>query len=230
MTRMSRIKLFGVITQKTNSKKSKSKEIQRMVILAASYPTVFDHGIMPISTLMRNPRRSLWSPIDGLLTSPFDDLFAELKPASTRSPKKLKHDNNDRKNSNQATSEQPESSHEEKEKDGIDYRLTTATRSAAFNVQQDDKAYMISCELPGVPKDNIKVELVKNRLTISGETSRSSTHENVESSTSMKFMRSFAIDPSEVDTSKISAKMENGLLQLTIPKQTHASSQIIEVH
>ena len=90
--------------------------------------------------------------------------------------------------------------------------------------------YMLEIEMPGVKKDGLEISVENNELTIIGRRSlppmegtlihRESRPEN--------FRRAFEIDPS-IDADKISAKIEQGLVTLTLPKAEHVKPRKITV-
>ena len=91
----------------------------------------------------------------------------------------------------------------------------------AVNTRDEDDAYYVEVDLPGVSKDDIDITTEDNVLTISGERklkneTKEEDYYKVESSYG-KFSRSFAL-PEKVDINKIEAKNENGVLEIVIPK------------
>ena len=91
----------------------------------------------------------------------------------------------------------------------------------AVNEKEDEKAYYVEVDLPGVKKEDINVEVKDNILTISGERKFKKEEEDkgykrVESFFG-KFERSFTL-PADADADKIEASVEDGVLKLTIPK------------
>ena len=89
------------------------------------------------------------------------------------------------------------------------------------NTREADDAYYIEVDLPGVSKDDINIDVDDNTLTISGVRKVKEEHKDdsfykVESVYG-KFERSFSL-PEDVDTDKIEAKHENGVLEIKIPK------------
>jgi len=90
--------------------------------------------------------------------------------------------------------------------------------------------YMLETEMPGVKKDGLEISVENNQLTIIGRRSlplvegtlihRESRPEN--------FRRAFEIDPS-IDAEKISAKIDQGLVTLTLPKAEHVKPRKITV-
>ena len=89
------------------------------------------------------------------------------------------------------------------------------------NTREGEFAYHVDVDLPGVKKEDIKVDLNKGILTISGERK---TKEEVKQEDYYKietyfgkFSRSFTL-PDNVDIENIEAKSDNGVLEIVIPK------------
>ncbi|MBI3676612.1 MAG: Hsp20/alpha crystallin family protein [Proteobacteria bacterium] len=95
----------------------------------------------------------------------------------------------------------------------------------AVDASEDDKAYMISVELPGVEEKNVDVSVTDSTLLIKGEKQQTSEDKSknryiAERSYGM-FQRSFAL-PEYADASKVTAKYVKGVLMITIPKSADA--------
>ncbi|WP_457747254.1 Hsp20/alpha crystallin family protein [Sulfurimonas sp.] len=89
------------------------------------------------------------------------------------------------------------------------------------NTREDDDAYHIELDLPGVKKEDVDVSVDKNALTIKGkrevrEEVQEDDYYRIESSYGT-FARSFTL-PEKVDVENIKAHNENGVLEITIPK------------
>lgn len=89
------------------------------------------------------------------------------------------------------------------------------------NTREGESAFHIDIDLPGVKKENIKVDMNKDILTISGERK---TKEAVNEddyykleTTFGKFSRSFTL-PEDIDIEHIEARSDNGVLEVIIPK------------
>jgi HSP20 family protein len=100
------------------------------------------------------------------------------------------------------------------------------------DVEETDKEYLIKAELPDVPKENVKVEMLDGVLTIVGERKRETEEKGkkfhkVERSYG-KFVRQFAL-PAEVEAAKIQAEFKDGMLNVHLPKTTAAKPKAIEV-
>ncbi|WP_374033619.1 Hsp20/alpha crystallin family protein [Bdellovibrio bacteriovorus] len=101
--------------------------------------------------------------------------------------------------------------------------------SPSVDVEEKDNAYLVSADLPGMKKEDIKVELNDNILTISGERTRETKSEGHYSERSYgRFQRSFTL-PVKVLTEKIEAHFEDGVLHLTLPKSEGARSHSIKI-
>ena len=94
---------------------------------------------------------------------------------------------------------------------------------ARLNVTENEQAFDVEVEMPGVKKEDVKVTVEQQRITIEGEARREDEQregDNVvyaERST-RKFVRSFML-PSEIDDSNAQARLENGILKMTLPKK-----------
>ena len=89
------------------------------------------------------------------------------------------------------------------------------------NTREAEFAYHIDVDLPGVKKEDIKVDLNKGVLTISGERKtkdevKQEDYYKIETYFG-KFSRSFTL-PDNADIENIEAKSDNGVLEVIIPK------------
>lgn len=91
------------------------------------------------------------------------------------------------------------------------------------DVKDNGDSYLIESELPGFDRKDISVDLTDDRLTVSAERAKENTEEDsgknyiLRERTAGSYKRSFEI--SGVDTENVSAKYENGVLILTLPKK-----------
>jgi HSP20 family protein len=104
--------------------------------------------------------------------------------------------------------------------------------SPAVDIVEEKEAFVLRAELPGVPRENLKVEVKENRLTLSGKKEARSEGGNGEyryaESSYGEFARSFEL-PRNVDGQGIQAEYVNGVLTLRIPKGKEALSRSIEI-
>ncbi|NDD92819.1 Hsp20/alpha crystallin family protein [bacterium] len=102
----------------------------------------------------------------------------------------------------------------------------------ACEVQETDNHYLLSLDLPGVKKDDVKVELIGNELVVSGQ--RKEEHE-AKSATSYQmersygsFSRSFTV-PLGTKPEQIETDYQNGVLRIAVPKLEAAKTHKIMI-
>ncbi|OUJ76118.1 Hsp20/alpha crystallin family protein [Hymenobacter crusticola] len=106
--------------------------------------------------------------------------------------------------------------------------LASRGRVASFSPQIDayetERGYEIEAALPGMKREDIKVDFHQGRLTIAGErqfrNDQNQRRYHVVESSYGSFSRSFQL-PDTVDPSKIEASFEDGVLHITVPKDEH---------
>ncbi|MCW8879406.1 MAG: Hsp20/alpha crystallin family protein [Kangiellaceae bacterium] len=100
------------------------------------------------------------------------------------------------------------------------------------DISENDAQFIIKAELAGVPKEDIKVSLDNNVLTISGERKsevEDKKHHRIERFYG-SFSRSFSL-PENIDESSIQAENKDGILTLTLPKiEPKQKLKQIEIH
>lgn len=99
----------------------------------------------------------------------------------------------------------------------------------SVNVKETENEFVVEVAIPGVKKEDVKVELNENVLSISSETKKE-TDESNEKYTRKEFSystfkRSFTVDEDSIDTEKIEAKFENGLLNIHLAKKVKAEPE-----
>ncbi len=102
----------------------------------------------------------------------------------------------------------------------------------ACEVAEEAGHYMLSLEMPGIAKDDIKIEVADNTVTVSGErhTESKKTGQGAWYGERRygKFQRSFTL-PAGIDADKIEADYQNGVLQLMVPKAESAQPRQIKI-
>ncbi|NLD54866.1 MAG: Hsp20/alpha crystallin family protein [Burkholderiaceae bacterium] len=102
-----------------------------------------------------------------------------------------------------------------------------------IDVTENDKSYEVTAAVPGVKREDIQVAVDGNLVSISTET-RSEREKSeggrvlLKESHVGRASRSFTLGK-EVDADKVKAKLEDGVLKLTLPKREGASSRRIEI-
>ena len=102
--------------------------------------------------------------------------------------------------------------------------------SPEVNICETKDGYVLQAEMPGVNKDGLEITLEGNEITIVG-------HRQVEQlngeplfreSREAGYRRVFQLDPA-IDTGKVSARMEQGVLTVTLPKSERVKPRQIKV-
>ena len=105
-------------------------------------------------------------------------------------------------------------------------------RIPAVNIAENENEFHIELAVPGLKKDDFKINLEKNILTISAEKKTEDTAETKKYSkreySYSSFVRSFTL-PDSVDHSKIEADYTDGILTLTVAKKEEAKFQSREI-
>jgi HSP20 family protein len=112
-------------------------------------------------------------------------------------------------------------------------RLDRELPQFKMDVKEDDKAYTVHAELPGMKKEDIHVTIDGNNVVISAETRSESEKKEGEKvlkreRTYGKVMRSFSL-ASDVNEATASAKYSDGVLELVLPKKAAATSKRLAV-
>jgi len=98
------------------------------------------------------------------------------------------------------------------------------------DIAETKDAYLLQAEMPGVSKTGLEVLLERNELTIVGHRDRPAVNGQplVRESRPLDFRRVFELDPS-IDTQKIDARMDQGVLTLRLPKSEQVKPRRIQV-
>jgi HSP20 family protein len=99
----------------------------------------------------------------------------------------------------------------------------------SVNIREDEKDYVLELAVPGIDKNNLKIDINEDVLTISSE-NKSETEENKDGYKRKEFSysslcRSFYI-PENVNRDKIEASYKDGILSVELPKQDEEKSKI----
>jgi HSP20 family protein len=102
----------------------------------------------------------------------------------------------------------------------------------AVDIQETEKEYMLKLEIPEVKKEDVKVTLQDNELTVTGERKlekeeKGKKFHRIERAYGT-FVRTFTV-PMDADETKINAEFKDGLLLLKLPKLDKPRPKTIEV-
>jgi HSP20 family protein len=100
------------------------------------------------------------------------------------------------------------------------------------DVEETKDAFLLTVDLPGIRKEDVKIDLNGRTLTISGERKRETKSNEGGVKTFERshgqFMRSFTL-PENVNVENIEANLDHGVLELAIPKSEQAKPRSIEI-
>jgi HSP20 family protein len=107
-----------------------------------------------------------------------------------------------------------------------------ATWTPLANISETETDYLIKAELPEVSKEDVKVAVDENVMTISGERRKEAEHkdEKVHRIESFygSFSRSFRL-PEDAEITAIQAESRNGVLKVRVPKKPALRARTVEV-
>ena len=114
----------------------------------------------------------------------------------------------------------------------------TNTTVPAVNIRETNENFVVEMAAPGMTRDDFRVELDGNTLSITSEKQSREEQKEGERYTRREFsyqsfQRTFQLPKDVVDADKIEAKYENGVLHLVIPKKEEARQKpprMIEIH
>ena len=101
----------------------------------------------------------------------------------------------------------------------------------SVNVKQNDDEFEIELAAPGMKKENFRIELDKNLLTISAEQKNEQEEKNKNGKYSRRefnyqsFSRSFTLPSDVVQSDRIEAEYKDGILHIVVPKNEKAKPQ-----
>jgi HSP20 family protein len=117
--------------------------------------------------------------------------------------------------------------------EGRDESLTTSSFAPAVDVYEDEHTVTLKIEVPGIDEKDIDVRLENNTLTVHGERKiekeeKEENYRRVERQYG-SFTRTFTL-PTTVDSEKVSANYDKGVLKIALPKKAEAKPKQIKVN
>ena len=102
--------------------------------------------------------------------------------------------------------------------------------SPVVNIIENKDGYVLEAEMPGVSKDGLEITLEGTELTLVGHRNATALSGDVlfRESRDLSYRRIFELDPA-IDTTKVSAKMDQGILTLSLPKSEEVKPRKIAV-
>ena len=110
--------------------------------------------------------------------------------------------------------------------------MTVTEWAPSVDITEDEKEYLVKADLPEVKKEDVKVTVENDVLTITGERKfekeeKEKKYHRIERAYG-HFLRSFSL-PDFVDGSKVSADFKDGVLKVHLPKTEKAKPKAVEV-
>lgn len=98
-----------------------------------------------------------------------------------------------------------------------------------MELEEDETSYLVSIDLPGMKKSDIKIDCSEDVLTVSGERIRETKGEGKYTERPYgTFQRTFTL-PSHVAVNNIKAMFEDGVLKVTLPKTEESKTRTIKI-
>lgn len=95
------------------------------------------------------------------------------------------------------------------------------------DIEEEDDAYLLEVEVPGVHRDDVNIELVGNELMVTGELKERERKGIVRRRTRRVGRFDYRVMlPSQVDAQKIEAKLDDGVLTIRVPKMEQGRRKI----
>jgi HSP20 family protein len=102
--------------------------------------------------------------------------------------------------------------------------------SPLVDIEEQDDAYVLEAELPGVKREDVNIEIVGNELAITGEIKERERKGAVRRRTRRTGRFEYRVRlPDQVDASKIDANLDQGVLTVRVPKSAREKRQKIEI-
>lgn len=106
--------------------------------------------------------------------------------------------------------------------------LPALNRRSFGEIKETDDAFVLCADVPGVPKEDVHIEVHGNMLTIRAEHKEEETEAGGYRRQYRSFNQSFAL-PSTIDPEKIEAHCEHGVLEVLLPKTGSSQPKRVEV-
>jgi HSP20 family protein len=102
--------------------------------------------------------------------------------------------------------------------------------SPLVDLEETDDAFVVEAELPGVKREDVNLELVGHELSITGEIKEPERKGTLRRQSRRTGRFAYRVSlPSHVDPEKVDAKLDGGVLKVTVPKSERAQRRRIEI-
>jgi len=117
-------------------------------------------------------------------------------------------------------------------REGEEGQMSSRCWAPLADIYETKEGYVFKFELPGIDKDDVKVELEGDKLSVSGERKEDTEVKREEYHRVERycgsFSRSFQL-PKNADGQEVNASMKDGILELRIPKKEEAKAKAIPI-
>lgn len=100
--------------------------------------------------------------------------------------------------------------------------------SLGINIREEEDAYILSALVPGLKAEDLNIQVLEDVLRIEGEYSAEENHYLVRELPTGSFARTLRL-PSAIEADKVEARIEAGILTLTLPKAESARPKRISI-
>jgi HSP20 family protein len=101
-------------------------------------------------------------------------------------------------------------------------------QSAIADIRENDKAYVLSIEVPGIPMEDIDISVSGNLLSVRAERKEEEGDKKMFRRQYRSIQQSFSL-PTTVDSDKVEAQLDCGILEVMLPKVEQSQAKKIEV-
>ena len=96
------------------------------------------------------------------------------------------------------------------------------------DIYEIDSGYLIAIDLPGIDREALEIDINDNRLVVKGTRAITESRQHRAERPRGRFLRTYSV-PGSVDQARIGAEYKDGVLQITLPKQTEQKPKKIDI-
>ena len=98
----------------------------------------------------------------------------------------------------------------------------------ASDIYETESGYLIAIDLPGIDRQALEIDIDDNRLVVKGVREVAESRQHRSERPRGKFLRTYSV-PGSVDQAKIAAEYKDGVLQISLPRQTEQKPKRIDI-
>ena len=158
-------------------------------------------------------------------------MFGKSTQTTSDTGRNVGNFNNNSSNNAMQNGASPSAEATRQQQQGRSARYANATLTPPVDVVEDSTGITLYADLPGVPRENLKLQVEADTLTIEAESALAAPERLQSSHTDVglgRVHRVFSLSK-ELDTENVTAELTHGVLKLRIPKAAHAQPRRINV-